>query len=297
MTKIMKRTLILPGESWYAQMQHGIHGLSVGRQLSNGSTPASDSWQHKRGQLQDQERKCVQPMGLMGCTFIQSRQDSTTATKSALCRTKHATVTLCTTVRREHPRPPLDTTSDHFLVVTVFSPLGWAAAGISRSEGAVWERTMVHLNFAEPALFYVRLLFGAGDLIGQGVLRPEMRFHLTQKAVKEMNEAISDPRRCTSEAVILAVSFIALFEVSFGGDLSVARVHRAAQAQMLASRGGLSALALPDIVKHIIGWSDGVVAQSTNMPRVLEDESADLDRWSESQSKTMAKEWVPHMDL
>ena len=156
---------------------------------------------------------------------------------------------------------------------------------------------MITLNFAEPALFYVRLLFGAGDLIRQGTLRPEMRFHLTQKAVKEMNEAIGDPERRNSEAVIIAVSFIALFEVSFGGDLSVARLHRTAQARMLASRGGLSALNLPDIVKHIIGWSDGVVAQTTNMPRVLEDESALHGRWSVSQSKTMAREWVPSMDL
>lgn len=181
------------------------------------------------------------------------------------------------------------------LVVTVFSPLGWAAAGISQSEGAVWEHTMVHLNLAEPALFYVRLLFGAGDLIKHGVLRPEMKFHLTQRAVKEMNDAISDPERCTSEAVILAVSFIALYEVSFGGDMAVARLHRTAQAQMLASRGGLSALNLPDIVKHIVVWSDGVVAHTIDMPRVLEDEP--IDRWSASQSKTMAKDWVPEMNI
>ena len=154
---------------------------------------------------------------------------------------------------------------------------------------------MVHLNLAEPALFYVRLLFGAGDLIKHGVLRPEMKFHLTQRAVKEMNDAISDPERCTSEAVILAVSFIALYEVSFGGDMAVARLHRTAQAQMLASRGGLSALNLPDIVKHIIVWSDGVVAHTIDMPRVLEDER--IDRWSASQSKTMAKDWVPEMNI
>lgn len=181
--------------------------------------------------------------------------------------------------------------------MTVFSPLGWEAAGISQSEGAVWEHTMVQLNFAEPALFYVRLLFGAGDLIRHGVLRPEMKFHLMQKAVKEMNDAISDPGRCVSEAVILAVSFIALHEVSFGGDLAVARLHRTAQAQMLASRGGLSALNLPDIVKNILAWSDVVVAQTTNMPRVLGGESASTDRWSRSQSKVMAKDWVSDLEI
>ena len=181
--------------------------------------------------------------------------------------------------------------------MTVFSHLGWAAAGISQREGATWEHTMVHLNLAEPALFYVRLLFGAGDLIKHGVLRPEMKFHLTHRAVKEMNSAIGDPRRCTSEAIILAVSFIALCEVSFSGDMAVARLHRTAQSQMIASRGGLSALNLPDIVKHIVGWSDGVVSQAINMPRVLEDERAEIDRWSASQSKVMAKDWVPDLDI
>lgn len=156
---------------------------------------------------------------------------------------------------------------------------------------------MVQLNLAEPALFYVRLLFGAGDLIKHGVLSPEIKFHLTHRAVREMNDAISNPQRCTSEAIILAVSFIALYEVSFGGDMSIARLHRMAQARMLASRGGLSALNLPDIVKHIIAWSDGVVAQTTDMPRVLGDESATIDRWSNSQSKVMAKNWVPDMAI
>ena len=45
----------------------------------------------------------------------------------------------------------------------VFAPRGWPALKITNDQGMQWEWFMTQHALAEPALFYVRLLFATGD--------------------------------------------------------------------------------------------------------------------------------------
>lgn len=113
-------------------------------------------------------------------------------------------------------------------MLTIYAPRGWPALKITRDQGIEWEWFMTQHALADPALFYVRLLFGSGDLIRLKVLKPEISYWLRAQAIKAINQALQDPERAISDPMILAVGRIALHESMYGDRHAANTIHRPA---------------------------------------------------------------------
>jgi hypothetical protein len=177
--------------------------------------------------------------------------------------------------------------------MTVYAPRGWPALKITRDQGIKWEWFMTQNALSEPALFYVRLLFGSGDMVRLGVMRPEYMYILHVKAIEAMQEAVQDPQRATSDAMILAVGRVALHEHMYGNKAASLGYHRPAQARMIELRGGMKALPFPDLVKRLMRWSDEIMAAGTGSQRFLEDDEENPN-FSLRESVGAVEKWAPH---
>lgn len=187
-------------------------------------------------------------------------------------------------------RPWFDGILHHML--TVFAPRGWPALKITHAQGLQWEWFMTQHALAEPALFYVRLLFASGDLIRVNVLKREVSYWLQAQAIQSINEALKDPKRATSDQLILAVGRIALHEGMYGDRHASNTVHRPAQQRMIQMRGGMKALEFPDLVKRLMRWADTVMAKQGGTERFLEDDETNVN-FTMSQSVEGLEQWVP----
>ncbi|KAK3621763.1 hypothetical protein LTR56_009722 [Elasticomyces elasticus] len=163
---------------------------------------------------------------------------------------------------------------------------------ISREQGLKWEWFMTQHALSEPALFYVRLLFASGDLIKLGVLQPDISLWLQAAAIKAINEALRDPRRASSDPLILAVGRIALHESMYGNRIASNTIHRPAQQRMIQMRGGMSALDFPELVKRLMRWSDTVMSKVGGTERFIEDDEK-VQNFSMSESVQVLEKWVP----
>ncbi|CZT18801.1 uncharacterized protein RCC_04645 [Ramularia collo-cygni] len=162
-------------------------------------------------------------------------------------------------------------------VVNIYAPRGWPALKVTREQGMKWEWFLTQKALAEPALFYVRLLFGSGDLIVQGGLPAKTRLWLRAQAIKHINEALGDPRRACSDALILAVGRIALHEHMYGDREASVAIHRPAQRRMVEMRGGMKALEFPEVVKRAMKWSDHIMAVGTHTEEMLNEEGKEQE--------------------
>lgn len=178
-------------------------------------------------------------------------------------------------------------------VMTVYAPRGWPALKISDEQGVKWEWFMTQNALSEPALFYVRLLFGSGDMIRLGTVRSEIMYWLRAQAIKCINEALTDEKRCCSDAIILAVGRIALHEHMYGDKYASACVHRPAQKRMIEMRGGMKGLDFPALVKRLMRWSDRIMAVGSGTERLLEDDEANAN-FSLRESVGAIERWAPH---
>jgi hypothetical protein len=151
---------------------------------------------------------------------------------------------------------------------------------------------MTQHALAEPALFYVRLLFASGDLIRLRVVKPELSYWLQARAIQAINEALSDPNRAVSDALILAVGRIAMHESFYGNKHAANYVHRPAQKRMIDLRGGMGALPFPELVKRLMRWADNVMAMQSGTVRLLEDDEATPNFTIREQVDVFEK-WVP----
>lgn len=185
----------------------------------------------------------------------------------------------------------LVSSTDDLKVANVFGPRGWPALGFTPSQAKSYERSINQYVLAEPALFYVTLLFASGDLISLGMLRPEVALWLRTKAVQAINEALNDPKRAVSEAMILAVSRIAIHESIYGDRIAANTIHRPAQYKMIMMRGGMQALNFPNLTKRLMRWADTIMAMQCETPRYLTEEP-DQD-WSVAETVDAFEGWVP----
>ena len=151
---------------------------------------------------------------------------------------------------------------------------------------------MTQHALSEPALFYVRLLFASGDLIRLKALSGDVSFWLQSQAVNAINEALSSPKRATSDALILAVGRIALHEAFYGDKQAANSYHRPAQRRMIQMRGGMKALPFPDLVKRLMRWADRVMAMQSGTERMLEDDDA-IENFTIKQHVDVLEKWVP----
>ncbi|KJX92127.1 hypothetical protein TI39_contig5912g00002 [Zymoseptoria brevis] len=178
-------------------------------------------------------------------------------------------------------------------MMTVYAPRGWPALKITKDQGIRWEWFMTQNALSEPALFYVRLLFGSGDMVRLGTMRPQYMYWLHAKAIAAMQEALQDPRRATSDAMILAVGRVALHEFMYGNKQASIRMHRPAQKHMIELRGGMRNLPFPDLVKRLMRWSDGIMAVGSDTPRMIEDDTSNPN-FTLRESVSAVERWAPH---
>jgi hypothetical protein len=177
-------------------------------------------------------------------------------------------------------------------MLTVYAPRGWPALKITNEEGLSWEWFMTQHALAEPALFYVRLLFASGDLIRLKVLKPEVAYWLRAQAIQAINEALKDPKRATSDALILAIGRISLNESLYGDRHAADTMHRPAHARMIQMRGGMKALPFPPLVKRLMRWQDTVLSKRGGTSRMLEDDE-EQQNFTMSQSVNVLERWAP----
>lgn len=177
-------------------------------------------------------------------------------------------------------------------MLNIFAPRGWPALKISNAEGMHWEWFMTQHALSEPALWYVRLLFASGDLIRLGTLPREVSYWLQAEAIKAINEALTDPNRATSDALILAVGRIAMHESWYGDKHAANTMHRPAQARMIRMRGGMKALPYPDLVKRLMRWADTVMSKQSGTERMLDDEDEDKN-FTIKEGVEVLEKWVP----
>lgn len=121
------------------------------------------------------------------------------------------------------------------------------------------------LTLTDPAYFYMNMLSVAGALSIKNLCERSFIPYLTAQVVRAINVSLSQGGAHPSMGCILAVGRIALREIVLGDYEAGTKVHRPAQARMLAMAGGVENLGLPSLVlKHIL-WSDRVMTERTGL--------------------------------
>lgn len=78
---------------------------------------------------------------------------------------------------------------------------------------------------------------------------------LKAEAIRCINDAFSDPKRCITDSIIGAVVKMATYE-ALQGDVQSYNVHMQGLKRMVAMRGGLDHLGLNGLLRRIIIWVD-----------------------------------------
>ena len=81
-------------------------------------------------------------------------------------------------------------------------------------------------------------------------------------AIREINSALEDPQRATSDQLIAAVAKMASYEALFG-DRQIFNTHMTGLLRMGSLRGGLPALGLGGLLERILLWIDSNAAHIT----------------------------------
>ncbi|KAH9832423.1 hypothetical protein Tdes44962_MAKER02087 [Teratosphaeria destructans] len=156
-----------------------------------------------------------------------------------------------------------------------------------------WSRAF---EITEPALYYTSLFLATGIPVSNGQLGIEKALWLRGMAVKALNEALSDPRRATSNAVISAVGKVALHEHIYGDRQASHRIHRPAQQRMIAMRGGVERLGLPAITLQLMVWYDALMAAESGTTAYFADlpDRLDLKSFAPNEAVQVTNESSPH---
>lgn len=80
--------------------------------------------------------------------------------------------------------------------------------------------------------------------------------------IREINSALEDPVRATSDQLIAAVANMASYEALFG-DRNTFNTHMTGLLRMVSLRGGLPALGLDGLLERIVLWIDVNAAHIT----------------------------------
>ncbi|KAJ9293875.1 transcriptional regulator family: Fungal Specific TF [Paecilomyces variotii] len=113
------------------------------------------------------------------------------------------------------------------------------------------------LVMTEPAPFLVILLIAASNyasLYGGCDMKTDL-LQLRCEAIRTINEALREPERALTDAVIGAVAKMASYEAMFG-SLDTYNTHMMGLVQMVDLRGGLASLGLDGLLRRICIWID-----------------------------------------
>jgi hypothetical protein len=91
-------------------------------------------------------------------------------------------------------------------------------------------------------------------------------------AISEINSALADETRGTSDQLIAAVAEMASYEALFG-DRSICNTHMQGLTRMISLRGGLPALGLDGLLERLVLWVDSNTSHITGT-RLYFDKSA-----------------------
>jgi hypothetical protein len=91
-------------------------------------------------------------------------------------------------------------------------------------------------------------------------------------AISEINSALADETRGTSDQLIAAVAEMASYEALFG-DRSICNTHMQGLTRMISLRGGLPALGLDGLLERLVLWVDSNTSHITGN-RLYFDKSA-----------------------
>ncbi|WPB06262.1 uncharacterized protein RHO25_010919 [Cercospora beticola] len=120
-----------------------------------------------------------------------------------------------------------------------------------------WSRRM---EFSEPALYYMSLLLATGIPVANGSFPLVKALWLRGKTIRAINDALDDPHRATSNALIVAMGQLALHEHIYGDRALAHRGHRRAQQKMIQLRGGILKCNLPYFTLQVMIWYDKLMA-------------------------------------
>jgi hypothetical protein len=113
------------------------------------------------------------------------------------------------------------------------------------------------LAMEEPSTMYAVLLMAASHYCAVNPHSANLidLLYLKSRALTEINAALRDPQRATSDAVIGAVMKMAAYEAVFG-DSAVFSAHMRGLSLMLNMRGGLGTLGLDGLLERMVVWID-----------------------------------------
>lgn len=118
--------------------------------------------------------------------------------------------------------------------------------------------------FTDPAPLHAVMLMAAanyGNLRGSRSHTVDI-LQLRGMAIREINTALEDPNRATSDQLIAAVAKMACYEALFG-DRRIFNTHMTGLLRMVSLRGGLPALGLDGLLERILLWIDSNAAHIT----------------------------------
>ncbi|TIA06862.1 hypothetical protein D6C81_09719 [Aureobasidium pullulans] len=133
----------------------------------------------------------------------------------------------------------------------------------------------LRLAGSEPSLFYA-LLSNAAIMMPPGLISPAIPRWLQNRTVECMNKAFEDPKRAYSNATILSLNLVALFD-SISGNAKLARkTHQPMLRKMVNQRGGLTAMVgKADVdsmnLVRFLAWTDRVIRCQTGNALMFED--------------------------
>lgn len=84
-------------------------------------------------------------------------------------------------------------------------------------------------------------------------------------AIREINRALEDPRRVTSDQLVAAVAKMASYEALFG-DRDIFNTHMTGLMRLVTLRGGLPVLGLDGLLERILLWIDANATYITRRP-------------------------------
>ena len=87
---------------------------------------------------------------------------------------------------------------------------------------------------------------------------------LRDMAISEINGALKEGPRATSDQLIVAVANMAAYEALFG-DRRIFNTHMTGLLRMVSLRGGLLALGLDGLLERVLLWVDSNASHVTNL--------------------------------
>lgn len=158
----------------------------------------------------------------------------------------------------------------------------------------------ISISQREPAAFYgvlsnTSVMAPASNSLSMRQ-QPYMSQWLRHKAVESLREAIMDPKRAYTDAVILAVNHVFFNEaLRYERDIAL-NVHGPAVKRMVDARGGLSVIAADGrnglILSRYLSWCDRIVASTLDSEPLfgnyVEDPTVGRTQWNGMWSKVQA---------